>query len=124
MTPSPFSIGRDQSMASAAVRMREHGVRHLPVLHGGHVVGVVSERDLALVESLPGVDPHALEVAEAMTADPYEVAPTDRLAPVLAHMAAHKLGTALVVDGGHCVGIITTTDVVRALAALLAGATD
>lgn len=114
-----FSIGSDQSMTEAATRMREHHIRHLPVLHGGRLVGIVSERDLAMVESLPGVEPDTLAVGEAMTQEPYSVQRGTSVAEVLRSMADHKYGTAVVLDGERPVGIFTTIDALRLCARLL-----
>jgi acetoin utilization protein AcuB len=119
MSPLTHSIGVDQSMSEAAHRMHQFGIRHLPVLRGGRLVGLVSERDLAMVESLPGVDPHAVSVAEAMTSEPYAVPPGASLPDVLREMAAQKYGTAVVVDGERPVGIVTTIDVLRLCVRLL-----
>ena len=46
--------------------MRDHGVRHLPVLDGGQIVGMLSQRDLLLVEAMPGVNPTEVRVEEAI----------------------------------------------------------
>jgi acetoin utilization protein AcuB len=119
MSPLRFSIGSDQPMADAAARMHEHRIRHLPVLHGGALVGILSDRDLAMVESLPGVDPHTVSVREAMTAEPYAVPTGTPLAAVLREMAAHKYGTAVVMDGDRPIGIFTTIDALRLAARLL-----
>ena len=67
MTSQPNTIGDDQTLAAARGRMRQWQVRHLPVLHGGNLVGVLSERDITLVESVPGVNPEEVTVREAMT---------------------------------------------------------
>jgi predicted transcriptional regulator len=75
MSPLTHSIGIEQPMSEASRRMHCFEIRHLPVLRGGRLVGIVSERDLAMVESLPGVDPNAVTVGEAMTAEPYAVPP-------------------------------------------------
>src|SRR5690606_1318822 len=75
MTQSPHTIGRDQTLAAAHRVMREHGIRHLPVLEGGKLVGIVSQRDLHLLETLDDVDPEQVEVSEAMTQDVYAVGP-------------------------------------------------
>ena len=56
MSLTPYTIGCGRSIADAHDLMRAHHIRHLPVLDGGRVVGVVSERDLILVSSLPGLD--------------------------------------------------------------------
>ena len=121
MTPAPVSIGRAQPMAEASRRMREHRIRHLPVLEGGHVVGIVSDRDISMVESLPGVDPAVVRVEEAMTAEPYAIASTTPLVEVVEAMAAHKIGTAVVMEGERLVGIFSVVDALRAFAAALRG---
>src|SRR5690348_6650695 len=75
MTPSPFTVGRESSLAAARQIMRKHLVRHLPVLHGGRIEGVVSERDLLFLESIPGVNPTLVRVEEAMVQDVFTVSP-------------------------------------------------
>jgi acetoin utilization protein AcuB len=120
MTEAPHSIGHDQSMALAHERMRELGVRHLPVLHAGRIVGVVSQRDLYLVETLDRFDPKTVRVEEAMAQDVYQVTPGTLASEVAGVMAERKLGCAVVVEHGKVVGLFTTTDACRALAAALA----
>ena len=75
MTPSPYTIAPNRSLSAAHQAMRDHQVRHLPVIEHGHVVGVVSQRDLALIESLPGVNPTDVRVEEAMVRDVFTVPP-------------------------------------------------
>src|SRR4051812_11183507 len=75
MTPSPHTLGVEQTLAVASQVMRRHGVRHLPVLRAGTLVGVVSDRDLAALESLRDVDPARVTVEDAMTQSPYAVPP-------------------------------------------------
>ncbi len=116
MTPHPKTIGAEQTLATAKKVMSELGVRHLPVLHGGRIEGIVSSRDIALVERLPGVDSAKLEVAEAMSMEPYVVAPDTPLKHVAREMAEHKYGAVVVMDGPEVVGIFTTTDALMELA--------
>ncbi|MCC6669174.1 MAG: CBS domain-containing protein [Polyangiaceae bacterium] len=115
MTESPHTIGSEQTLAMAHTLMREHSIRHLPVLHGGQLAGMVTVRDLHLVETLKDVEPDAVRVEEAMTPDPYVVAPSALLRDVAAEMAERKLGSAIVVDGKKVVGVFTTVDALRAL---------
>ena len=115
MTPSPLTIGDDQSLAHAHEMMRDHRIRHLPVLHGGKLVGVVSLGDLHLIETLGESDLDKIAVEDAMTPDPYVVQPDAELREVAGTMAAHKYGTAIVARGSKVVGIFTTTDALRAL---------
>jgi CBS domain-containing protein len=118
MTVSPVVIASDRPLAEAHRLMRERGFRHLPVVDDGRLVGLVSQRDLYLLETLSGVDPATETVGEAMSDDPYTVAPDARLEDVAARMAERKLGSALVVDRGSVIGVFTTVDALRALAAL------
>jgi acetoin utilization protein AcuB len=119
MTTSPHSIGQDQPIAFARAIMREHHIRHLPVLSGGHLVGMITERDIALVEGLKGVDPEVLKVEEAMSTQTYKVSPEAPLDEVVREMASKKYGSAIVEQNNKIVGIITTVDVCQALADLL-----
>jgi CBS domain-containing protein len=48
MTPDPVTIAAEESVEAAAARMVERGIRHLPVVEEGQVIGVVSARDLLL----------------------------------------------------------------------------
>jgi acetoin utilization protein AcuB len=115
MSRDPFTIGVDQPLAVAHRMMREHHIRHLPVLAEGKLVGMVTERDLAFVETFGDADPAVVKIAEAMTPDPYLVGPGMPLADVAREMATRRLGSAVVVDKGHVIGIFTTVDALEAL---------
>jgi acetoin utilization protein AcuB len=119
MTPSPHSIGAEQTLARAQAVMLEHKIRHLPVLHGGKLVGLVTDRDVHLVESLKDVDPRLVTVSDAMAHTVYSVSPEAPLDQVVAEMGARKYGSAVVMQNDKVVGIFTTVDVCRAFAELL-----
>jgi acetoin utilization protein AcuB len=119
MTPSPHVVTSGKTLAQAHQAMREKGIRHLPVVEGGRLVGLVSQRDLYLLETLKGVDVARETIEEAMVADPIAVPPDAPLEEVAEAMAARKHGSAVVVDRGAVVGIFTTTDALRALVSVL-----
>ena len=119
MTTSPHSIGADQTLSVAHEMMRAHAIRHLPVLSGGKLVGILSDRDLRLVESLKGVDPNTLSVDEAMAPTVYSVGPDTPLDEVVSTMATKKYGSAVVMQNNKVVGIFTTVDLCRSFAELL-----
>ena len=96
--------------------MLTHRIRHLPVLDGGKLVGIVSQRDLELVKTFPGVDPDKVSVEAAMTPDPYTVAKEDPIGDVAKAMADHKYGCAVVSEGNRVLGVVTTVDMCRVLA--------
>ena len=118
MTKGAHSIGPKQTLAVAHRIMRENHIRHLPVLDAGRLVGVVSDRDLHLVETLDDVNPETVPVEDAMTEQPYAVGPDAHLGAVARTMAEHKYGCAVVLYKGKLLGVFTTVDALRALADL------
>lgn len=116
MTAQPVTIGREQTLATAHAIMRHNGIRHLPVLEHNELVGIVTQRDLYLMESLDDVDKSLDRVDDAMSGDAYAVSPDAPLADVCAHMAARRIGCAIVVERDRVVGIFTGTDALRILA--------
>jgi acetoin utilization protein AcuB len=119
MTRSVHSIGRDQTLRTAHDMMRKHRIRHLPVLEGGRLVGLVSLRDVMLVEGLPDVDATRVTVQEAMTQAPYAVPANAALGEVAQEMARRRIGSAVVVQRQKVIGIFTTVDALKALAETL-----
>jgi acetoin utilization protein AcuB len=119
MSAAPHSIGNDQTIATAALMMNDHRVRHLPVLHGGRLLGILTDRDIKLIETFRDVDPTKIRVEEAMTEQPYSVSPEAPLDEVVETMAANKYGSAVVMQNQKVVGIFTTVDACEALAQLL-----
>ena len=119
MSVRPTVVTSRHTLVDAHQVMREKGIRHLPVIDEGKLVGVVSQRDLYLLETLRGVDAARELVEEAMSGEPYVVPPEAPLDEVAEEMARHRCGSALVVEAGEVVGIFTSTDALRALVALL-----
>lgn len=119
MTSLPHTIAQDQPLSTAHKLMRQHAIRHLPVMGPEGLVGVVSDGDLRLVETLRDVDPTKLRVDEAMSQDVYAVDASTLLDEVLSTMAERKLGSAVVMSNGKVVGMFTTVDVCRAFAEML-----
>jgi len=124
MTPGPHSIGRDQSLALAKTRMADLHVRHLPVLDGGQIVGMLSERDVALIGSFGEDSLERVSVEQAMTGVPYCVDPGDRVADVAHQMALRKVGSAIVARHGRVLGVFTTTDALMLLSEALGGPSE
>lgn len=106
-------------LSEAHELMRALRIHHLPVLAGDKLVGIVSQRDLLLIESLPGVNPAEVPVEDAMTRDVFVVDSATPLAKVAAEMADRRRGSAVVMHGDRVVGVFTVTDACRVLARLL-----
>jgi acetoin utilization protein AcuB len=120
MTLGAFSIGAKEPLSAAYRLMQEHEIRHLPVVDGGELVGMLSLRDLHLLETFGDTNPDEIPVADAMATDVYAVPPHASLAQVCETMAERKIGSAVVMER-EVVGIFTTTDALRATAWLARG---
>ncbi|MBL0215305.1 MAG: CBS domain-containing protein [Myxococcales bacterium] len=119
MTKAPITIERTTTLGDAHRMMREHRVRHLPVVSDGKLVGLVSQRDLYLLETIAELDLEGISVEEAMTERPYIVTGDTALDEVLEIMTEQKYGSCIVVGRGGIEGIFTTTDACRVLAGFL-----
>lgn len=82
-------------------------------------MGIVSHRDLAVLEAISKAHPSELRVVDAMSREPYTVPSTAPLREVAQVMADRKYGAVVVVNDGQVGGIFTTTDGLRLLAQLL-----
>jgi acetoin utilization protein AcuB len=114
MSAGPHTIGQEQSLAAAKQLMNKIHARHLPVLHGGKLVGVLSDRELSTIETLPGSK--QLTVEDAMVPDVYVTSEDAPLAKVAEEMARLRIGSAIVLKDAHVVGVFTGVDALRALA--------
>ena len=119
MTPFPHTIGADQSLKKAEKMMFEYRVRHLPVLDGGHLIGIISDRDLKFLASFKDIDPEKVTVIDAISEELFTVSPKAPVELVCAEMAHHKYGSALVIDHHKLVGIFTWVDGLHALTKVL-----
>lgn len=119
MTPLPYAIADDQTVEEAHARMSELDVRHLPVMRGSRLVGIVSQRDLAALVASTSAHPSELSVSDAMTPEPYVASPNTPIAEVARTMAEERYGAVVVMDDGIVKGIFTTTDAMRILSQLL-----
>jgi acetoin utilization protein AcuB len=124
MTRQPWTIECGATLTAAHQVMRSHAIRHLPVMDAGKLVGIVSERDLHLIETLPDSDPDEVTVDDAMTETVYVARPTDEVATVVDQMAAHKLGSVVVMQDRRVEGIFTSIDALQVLSNLLRRAVD
>lgn len=118
MTPLPHAIGSDQTVAAAARRMHELGIRHLPVLERGRLVGIVSDADVMAV--VASTRPETVRLDTVMRL-PLAVRAEMTISETVRLMAEWHADAAVVVDGEAVVGVVTSTDALHVLASLLEG---
>ncbi|HVK88801.1 MAG TPA: CBS domain-containing protein [Kofleriaceae bacterium] len=119
MSSQPATVERTATLADAHDIMRGHQVRHLPVLDNGQLCGIVTERDLHLIETLADADPETVLVEEAMHENPFIVTADTPLDEVLQIMAEQKYGSVIVVGRNGVEGIFTTVDACQVFAQML-----
>ena len=126
MTENPITVGRYTSIPDAQELMRNRGIKHLPVLHGRRVVGIVSKSDLlkASPSGATTLSVHELnyllskmKVGEIMTEHPFNVTPDTPIEIAAVNMRKYKVASLPVIDPetGSLVGIITESDIFEAL---------
>lgn len=111
--------------AAEALRIcRERGIRHLPVMEGGRMVGLISDRDLRLATPALGDRNRAaaleeIRVGDAMSREVTTSDPEDPIEQAAMTMHEKKIGCLPVVEGEDLAGILTSSDVMAALVNLV-----
>jgi acetoin utilization protein AcuB len=120
MTADPVVIGPEGTVRDAWRTMKTQGFRHLPVVENGKVVGLLSNID---VGRLGATSPQILSlvIRDAMNLEPVTVAPDVSIEAAAAKMAVKKVNCLLVLEGEKLSGIVTTYDLLDALARRLRG---
>jgi acetoin utilization protein AcuB len=123
MSSEVRTIAPDQSLRTARERMHKYGVRRLPVVEHGKLVGIVTDRDVRQAWASPATSLPVHEslyllehvtVAEVMTWKTVTVTPDTPLVEAARLLHDHKIGGLPVVEGGAVVGMITETDLLVA----------
>ncbi|WP_291778467.1 CBS domain-containing protein [Cecembia sp.] len=122
MTGKVYTVQENTPLQEVVNLFRKHKIRHIPVVNGSKVVGIISRTDInrltfgALFENQEGADEAVLEilsVPQVMTAKPKMVNSNDSIRDVAEIFANEEFHALPVVDGEELKGIVTTTDVIR-----------
>jgi CBS domain-containing protein len=116
MTPDPVTADPGDLLKDAVAVLRDHPFRHLPVVEGGKLVGIISDRDLLLAcggrdEEHPGI---LRSVHEIMTTEIHSIGMDTTIREASAILYAHRIGALPVVEGSSILGIVTETDLLIA----------
>ena len=118
MTRLPLEIERIDNVSNAKRLMELFGIRHVPVMSGLHLKGIVSQRDIlnASIRLGKGIDD--LPIEEIYNPDVLTVSPLTPVDEAAWQMLERGVGSAVVVDGEYVVGIFTSTDALKTLGSL------
>lgn len=110
-----WSIHSREAAYYALEIMAEKNIGALPVIDGGKIVGIFSERDYARKVILKGKSSRETPVGELMTRKVYAVSPDKAVEEVLALMTAARCRHVPVLEKGELVGFLSMGDVVNAI---------
>jgi acetoin utilization protein AcuB len=129
MTSPATTLPREARLLDAALTMRRSGFRHLPIVEGDRLVGIITDRDVhrcapSLLSRITPDEYNAIfeetPLERVMTRNPLTVSPETPLVAALALLHDRKLGCLPVVEDGRLAGIITVTDLLGVLQRVLA----
>jgi acetoin utilization protein AcuB len=122
MTSPAVVVPTTMEALAALDRMAELKFRRLPVENAGKIVGIVTRGDLEAKLGWDRLSWRRLDrrVGDAMTSNPYTVAPGDPLEKAVELMLHHRIGGIPVVENEKVVGIVTETDIFRAFVQVMA----
>ncbi len=110
-----FMVDEDTSIMEVYNLMQKEQIRHVPVVHGGRAIGIISDRDIRFVSFASDVTRYTAK--DIMTENPYTVPANSDIGDVVRCMSQRKINSALIHDSsGKIVGIFTATDALNLLA--------
>lgn len=125
MTKDVLIVGRNDELTLADDIMKTKRVRHLPVVEGGRLVGILTQRDLfhAALSNAMGFGEKAqkeflitVAVKEVMNDEVLTIEPGADVKEAARKMLEHKVGCLPVVEAGRLVGLVTETDLLKVIA--------
>ena len=123
MKANPITVGPQDSFRHAMNLIRQRGIRHLPVVEGGRLVGIVTDRDVrqASPSAATSLEIHELHyllekitIRDIMTSEVVTAIPEMPIEAAARLMLTHRIGSLPVLRGMALVGIITETDILSA----------
>jgi len=123
MTAQPYSVNITQSLREVDKILSDHSIRHIPVVSGEQLVGMISRTDLERISFVTGVEGNRLQtevydqftIDQVMTKSVQTIDKEDTIkdaAEILSFGAFHAVP---VVDNKKLIGIVTTTDLINYL---------
>ena len=125
MTPHPIVLFLNDGLEKAEILFKEHKMRHLPVVQGEKIVGIISMTDLARISFVDSYDPNDfsldtsvyefLTLEQIMVRNSKCIHPNDTVKDAAEHFLSAEYHALPVVENDKLVGIVTTTDLLKYL---------
>lgn len=121
MTKDVYTVNESDKLQDVADIIRKNKIRHIPVISGNAVIGIISRTDLnrltfgAFFENQEGADESVLDmlsISQVMTSNPRTINSNDTIRDVAEIFAKEEYHALPVVDDGELQGIVTTTDII------------
>jgi CBS domain-containing protein len=114
MTSNPCTIDAEKSVAYAAKMMRDEDVGLAPIVEDDKLIGMLTDRDIAVRVAAEGRDPGQVKVRDVASSQLVTIDPQQDLDEALRIMAKHQVRRlAVVEEGGQLVGVVAQADVAR-----------
>jgi CBS domain-containing protein len=113
MSSNPTSLESSATVADAARAMAREDVGSIPVVDGGRLAALVTDRDIVVRVVAEGRDPGSTALGEIASSDLQTVSPDEDLDSALRKMASAQVRRLPVVEGDRLVGIVAQADVAR-----------
>ena len=110
MTPSPTTASPTDTLSHVAELMREEDVGAIPIVEQDRLVGVITDRDIAIHAVAAGIDPKQAVVSDHMSTDLVTGRPDMSDREALELMGREQIRRLLIVDDGRLVGIVAMAD--------------
>ena len=125
MTTEPYSLNITDGLSHAEILFKRHKVRHLPVVSGDKIIGILSMTDLARISFVDSYDPQNFNVdtsiyslfslEQIMVRNPTCIAPDTLIKDAAEIFLKSEFHALPVVENKKLVGIMTTTDMIKYL---------
>ena len=125
MTTNVVTLTTKDNLVTAEETFKKHRIRHIPVVSGDTILGILSYTDLMRISFADAIDEDEYDVdtmvynmfsiEQVMVKDVVSVPPTATVKEVAQFLAQKEFHALPVVDDGKLVGIVTTTDLIRYL---------
>ena len=111
MTENPETVTPGTYIADVARLMRDLDVGIIPVVNDDELLGVITDRDITIRVTAPGLNPFEVTVQDFISPNPVTVKPGDDLKKAHDLMSEHQIRRLLVTDGKKLVGIVSIGDI-------------